>query len=83
MLRVAGLRAELEQQLVSLRRRAVQLRHARRDLVARQDNERQRLERSIHDGAQQEVIAGRRASPRSAPHPPHAGAGDRSPRPGQ
>ena len=57
MLRVAGLHAELEQQLVALERRAVQLRDARRDLVARQDSERQRLERNIHDGAQQEVIA--------------------------
>ena len=57
MLRVAGLRAELEQQLAKLKRRTEQLRKARRDLVTRQDAERQRLERNIHDGAQQEVIA--------------------------
>jgi signal transduction histidine kinase len=57
MLRVAGLRAELEQQLASLERRSMQLRKARRDLLSRQDAERQRLERNIHDGAQQEVIA--------------------------
>ena len=57
MLRVAGLRAELEQQLAQLERRTDELRRARRDLVARQDAERQRLERNIHDGAQQEVIA--------------------------
>ena len=57
MLRVAGLRAELEQQLAQLERRTGELRRARRDLVARQDAARQRLERNIHDGAQQEVIA--------------------------
>ena len=57
MLRVAGLRAELEQQLAGLERRTEELRKARRDLVTRQDAERQRLERNIHDGAQQEVIA--------------------------
>ena len=57
MLRVAGLRAELEQQLAALERRTEELRRARRDLVTRQDAERQRLERNIHDGAQQEVIA--------------------------
>lgn len=57
MLRVAGLRAELEQQLDDLQRRTTELRRARRDLVSRQDAERQRLERNIHDGAQQEVIA--------------------------
>ena len=57
MLRVAGLRAELEQQLAQLERRTDELRRARRDLVARQDAARQRLERNIHDGAQQEVIA--------------------------
>ena len=57
MLRVAGLRTELEQQLDALQRRTQELRRARRDLVTRQDAERQRLERNIHDGAQQEVIA--------------------------
>ena len=57
MLRVAGLRTELEQELVKLNRRTEELRRARRDLVSRQDAERQRLERNIHDGAQQEVIA--------------------------
>jgi signal transduction histidine kinase len=57
MLRVAGLRAELEQRLQQLEQRAGELRRARRDLVSRQDAERQRLERNIHDGAQQEVLA--------------------------
>lgn len=57
MFRVAGLRAGLEQELVAVRRRTGELRAARRDLVERQDAERQRLERNIHDGAQQQVIA--------------------------
>lgn len=57
MLRVAGLRTDLEQQLIELDRRTTELRQARRDLISRQDSERQRLERDIHDGAQQEVLA--------------------------
>ena len=57
MLRVAGLRAGLERQLADVERHTEELRRARRDLVAGQDAERQRLERNIHDGAQQEVIA--------------------------
>jgi signal transduction histidine kinase len=56
-LRTAGLREELEQRLAELEQRAEDIRAARRDLVARQDAERQRLERNIHDGAQQQVIA--------------------------
>ncbi len=57
VLRVAGLRAELEQELRELDRRTNELRLARRNLVSRQDAERQRLERNIHDGAQQQVLA--------------------------
>ena len=57
MLRVAGLRAGLEQELVAVGRRTDEVRTARRDLVERQDAERKRLERNIHDGAQQQVIA--------------------------
>ena len=57
MFRVAGLRADLERELAAVQRRTEELRRARRDLVARQDAERQRVERNIHDGAQQEVIA--------------------------
>lgn len=57
MLRVAGLRADLERQLADLELRTGELRRARRDLLTRQDAERQRLERNIHDGAQQEVLA--------------------------
>lgn len=57
LLRVAGLRVELQRRIADLEERSADLRRARRDLVARQDAERQRLERNIHDGAQQEVIA--------------------------
>ena len=57
LLRVAGLRVELQRRLTDLQRRSTELRQSRRDLVARQDAERKRLERNIHDGAQQEVIA--------------------------
>ena len=57
VLRVAGLRADLRRQLDELDRRSNELRRARRDLVARHDAERQRLERNIHDGAQQQVLA--------------------------
>jgi len=56
-LRTAGLRADLGRQLHDLRERTTDLQDARRDLIARQDAERQRLERNIHDGAQQEIIA--------------------------
>jgi len=56
-LRTVGLRAELGRQLHDLRERTADLQAARRDLVGRQDAERQRLERNIHDGAQQEIIA--------------------------
>jgi signal transduction histidine kinase len=56
-LRTAGLREELEQRLAELEQRAEDVRAARRNLVARQDAERQRLERNIHDGAQQRLIA--------------------------
>jgi len=56
-LRTAGLRQELEERLAELEQRAEEVRAARRDLVTRQDAERQRLERNIHDGAQQQVIA--------------------------
>ena len=57
LLRVAGLRVELQRRIDDLERRSADLRLARRALVTRQDAERQRLERNIHDGAQQEVIA--------------------------
>ena len=56
-LRTVGLREELGHQLRDLRERTADLQATRRDLVRRQDAERQRLERNIHDGAQQEIIA--------------------------
>lgn len=57
LLRVAGLRVELRRRIDDLEQRSADLRRARRALLARQDAERRRLERNIHDGAQQEVIA--------------------------
>ena len=57
VLRAAGLRADLRRQLEQLERRTTELRRARRELVGRQDAERQRLERNIPDGAQQQVLA--------------------------
>ena len=50
LLRNIGLNAELAE-------RAEQLRASRRRLVAAQDAERHRLERDLHDGAQQQVVA--------------------------
>lgn len=40
-----------------LKVRAEEVRESRRRLVAAQDNERHRLERDLHDGAQQQVVA--------------------------
>ena len=56
-LRTVGLREELGHRLRDLQERTADLQAARRDLVGRQDGERQRLERNIHDGAQQQIIA--------------------------
>ena len=50
LLRNIGLNAELAE-------RAAQLRVSRRRLVAAHDEERHRLERDLHDGAQQQVVA--------------------------
>lgn len=57
VLRLAALRQDLRGQLAELERGAAALVTSRRELVARQDAERKRLERNIHDGAQQQVIA--------------------------
>jgi signal transduction histidine kinase len=51
------LRAELAQRLVELSARAEELRVSRERLVDTQDAERRRLERDIHDGAQQHLVA--------------------------
>ena len=56
-LRSARLRAELAQRLAELADRATELRASRERLVQTQDDERRRLERDIHDGAQQHLVA--------------------------
>ena len=50
VLRNLALNRELEE-------RAIEVRESRRRLIAAQDAERHRLERDLHDGAQQEVVA--------------------------
>jgi len=57
VLRGARLRAELEQRLAALSVRAEELRVSRERLVDAHDAERRRLERDIHDGAQQHLVA--------------------------
>jgi signal transduction histidine kinase len=51
------LRAELARRAAELSMRAEQLQHSRERLVDTQDAERRRLERDIHDGAQQHLVA--------------------------
>jgi len=57
VLRSARLRAELERRLAELSRRADELRASRQRLVDVQDDRRRALERDIHDGAQQHLVA--------------------------
>jgi signal transduction histidine kinase len=57
VLRMAGLRAELEDRRAELVARAVELQASRQRLISTQDAERRRLERDIHDGAQQHLVA--------------------------
>jgi signal transduction histidine kinase len=57
VLRGARLRAELGRRLEELSTRAEELRTSRQRLVAAQDAERRSLERNIHDGAQQHLVA--------------------------
>ena len=57
VLRGARLRAELERRAEELSARADELRLSRQRLVDAQDNERQALERDVHDGAQQHLVA--------------------------
>ena len=57
VLRGARLRAELELRLAELSARAEELRVSRERLVDAHDAERRRLERDIHDGAQQHLVA--------------------------
>jgi signal transduction histidine kinase len=57
VLRSAGLRAALQQRLTELSAREAELRVSRERLVDAQDEARRRLERDIHDGAQQHLVA--------------------------
>jgi signal transduction histidine kinase len=57
VLRGARLRAELVGRLAELEGRAAELRASRERLVDAQDEERRLLERDIHDGAQQHLVA--------------------------
>jgi signal transduction histidine kinase len=56
-LHTAQLRAELTERHADLARRATELRAARDELATAQYRERRRLERDLHDGAQQELVA--------------------------
>jgi signal transduction histidine kinase len=51
------LTADLEARLAKIVRQAQQLKASRQRIVAAQDEERRRLERNIHDGAQQHLVA--------------------------
>ena len=57
VLRSARLRVELENRLAELTVRAEELRASRQRLVDVQDEQRRLLERDIHDGAQQHLVA--------------------------
>src|SRR3954470_3047899 len=57
VLRLVGLRAELAARHEELAARAAELQLSRARLIATQDDERRRLERDIHDGAQQHLVA--------------------------
>src|SRR5207253_1226185 len=57
VLRLVGLRTELAARHEELAARAVELQQSRDRLIAAQDEERRRLERDIHDGAQQHLVA--------------------------
>jgi signal transduction histidine kinase len=57
VLRGARLHAELSRRAEQLSARAEELRTSRQRLVAAQDAERRTLERDIHDGAQQHLVA--------------------------
>jgi signal transduction histidine kinase len=53
----ARLTADLEARLDQIAVQAAELRESRQRIVAAQDEERRRLERNIHDGAQQHLVA--------------------------
>ena len=57
VLQSVRLSAELQARLGEITQQAVELRASRQRIVAAQDAERRRLERNIHDGAQQNLVA--------------------------
>ena len=57
VLRLRGLRAELENRHRELQARTVELEGSRARVIEAQDAERSRLERDIHDSAQQHLVA--------------------------
>ena len=57
VLRLVGLRAELQDRHEELVARADELMASRERLIETQDAERRRLERDLHDGAQQHLVA--------------------------
>jgi signal transduction histidine kinase len=57
VLQSVRLTAELQARLTEISQQAVELRSSRKRIVATQDAERRRLERNIHDGAQQNLVA--------------------------
>ncbi len=57
VLRNVRLTTELQARLKEISEQAVELRASRQRIVAAQDAERRRLERNIHDGAQQHLVA--------------------------
>ena len=57
VLRLAGLRAQLEDRHRDLAARTQELESSRGRVIEAQDAERSRLERDIHDGAQQHLVA--------------------------
>jgi signal transduction histidine kinase len=57
VLRNVRLTAELQARLDEIASQALRLRESRQRIVAAQDAERRRLERNIHDGAQQHLVA--------------------------
>ena len=57
VLRNVRLTADLQARLEQISQQAAELRESRQRIVAAQDAERRRLERNIHDGAQQHLVA--------------------------
>jgi signal transduction histidine kinase len=57
VLQSVRLSAQLQARLTEISQQAIELRASRQRIVATQDAERRRLERNIHDGAQQNLVA--------------------------